>query len=100
MAKPEVDDMIEHYEPAFDRVATGKVVELLDSQFIYEVHKLVEKGREKIPVDKTSTRMCMFDEKWSKISVNFENLSRGNNRVSNNLKETFYYNASLAQKLY
>lgn len=67
MAKPEVDDMIEHSEPAFDRVATGKVVELLDSQFIYEVHKLVEKGREKIPVDKTSTRMCMFDEKWSKI---------------------------------
>ena len=67
MAKPEVDDMIEHSEPAFDRVAKGKVVELLDSQFIYEVHKLVEKGREKIPVDKTSTRMCMFDEKWSKI---------------------------------
>ena len=67
MAKPEVDDMIEHSEPAFDRVATGKVVELLDSQFIYEVHKLVEKGREKIPVDKTSTRMCMFDEKWSMI---------------------------------
>ena len=67
MAKPEVDDIIEHSEPAFDRVATGKVVELLDSQFIYEVHKLVEKGREKIPVDKTSTRMCMFDEKWSKI---------------------------------
>ena len=67
MAKPEVDDMIEHSEPAFDRVATGKVVELLDSQFIYEVHKLVEKGREKIPVDKTSTRMCMFDEKWRKI---------------------------------
>ena len=67
MAKPEVDDMIEHSEPAFDRVATGKVVELLDSQFIYEVHKLVEKGGEKIPVDKTSTRMCMFDEKWSKI---------------------------------
>ena len=67
MAKPEVDDMIEHSEPAFDRVVTGKVVELLDSQFIYEVHKLVEKGREKIPVDKTSTRMCMFDEKWSKI---------------------------------
>ena len=67
MAKPEVGDMIEHSEPAFDRVATGKVVELLDLQFIYEVHKLVEKGREKIPVDKTSTRMCMFDEKWSKI---------------------------------
>ena len=67
MANPEVGDMIEHSEPAFDRVATGKVVELLDSQFIYEVHKLVEKGREKIPVDKTSTRMCMFDEKWSKI---------------------------------
>ena len=70
MAKPEVDDMIEHSEPAFDRVATGKVVELLDSQFIYEVHKLVEKGREKIPVDKTSTRMCLYNdssESWKKI---------------------------------
>tara|TARA_E500000081_G_scaffold90081_1_gene91202 strand:- start:324 stop:527 length:204 start_codon:yes stop_codon:yes gene_type:complete len=67
MAKPEVNDMIEHSEPAFDRVATGKVTELLSSQFIYEVHKVVEKGREKIPVDKTSTRMCMFDEIWSKI---------------------------------
>ena len=52
MAKPEVNDMIEHSEPAFDRVATGKVTELLSSQFIYEVHKVVEKGREKIPVDK------------------------------------------------
>lgn len=67
MAKPEVGDIIEHSEPSFDRVATGKVVELLSSQFIYEVHKVVEKGREKIPVDKTSTRMCMFDEIWSKI---------------------------------
>ena len=67
MAKPEVGDMIEHSEPTYDRVATGKVVELLDSQFIYEVHKLVEKNREKIPADKTSTRMCMFDEIWSKI---------------------------------
>ena len=67
MAKQEVGDMIEHSEPSFDRVATGKVVELLSSQFIYEVHKVVEKGREKIPVDKTSTRMCMFNETWSKI---------------------------------
>lgn len=67
MAKPEVGDIIEHSEPSFDRVATGKVVELLSSQFIYEVHKVVEKGREKIPVDKTSTRMCMFNETWSKI---------------------------------
>jgi len=59
--------MIEHSEPGMDRVATGKVVELLGAQFVYEVHKVVEKGREKIPVDKTSTRMCMFDEIWSKI---------------------------------
>ena len=28
-------------------------------------------------------------EKWSKTSVNFEDLLRGYNRVSNNLKETF-----------
>ena len=39
-------------------------------------------------------------EKWNKTSVNFEDLLRGINRVSNNLKETFKYNASLAQKLY
>ena len=70
MAKPEVDDMIEHSEPGMDRVATGKVVELLSSQFIYEVHKITEKGFEKVPVDITSTRMCMYNdsgESWKKI---------------------------------
>ena len=67
MAKPEVDDIIEHSEPASERVATGKVTELLGAQFVYEVHKIVEKGREKIPADKTSTRMCMFNESWKKI---------------------------------
>ena len=67
MAKPEINDMIEH---SFERVATGKVVQLLDTQFVYEVHKVVEKGREKIPADKTSTRMCLYndsDESWKKI---------------------------------
>jgi hypothetical protein len=39
-------------------------------------------------------------EKWIKTSVNFEDLLRGINRALNNLKETFKYNASLAQKLY
>ena len=67
MAKPDVEDIIEHSEPASERVATGKVVQLLGSQFVYEVHKIVEKGREKIPADKTSTRMCMFNESWKKI---------------------------------
>ena len=70
MAKPEVGDMIEHSEPSFDRVATGKVVELLGAQFVYEVHKVVEKGKEKIPVNKTSTRMCLYNdssESWKKI---------------------------------
>jgi hypothetical protein len=67
MAQPQVGDMIEHSEPYFERVATGKVVQLLDSQFVYEVHKLVEKGRERIPADKTSTRMCMNNESWKKI---------------------------------
>ena len=67
MAQPKVGNMIEHSEPGMDRVATGKVTELLGAQFVYEVHKVVEKGREKIPVDKTSTRMCMFNETWSKI---------------------------------
>ena len=67
MAKPDINDMIEHSETYFERVATGKVIELFDTQFLYEVHKVVEKGRERIPVDKTSTRLCMFDEKWSKI---------------------------------
>ena len=67
MAQPQVGDMIEHSEPYFERVATGKVVQLLDSQFVYEVHKLVEKDREWIPADKTSTRMCMDNESWKKI---------------------------------
>ena len=39
-------------------------------------------------------------EKWNKISINLEDLLRRNNRVPNNLKETFQYNVSLAQKLY
>ena len=70
MAKPEVNDIIEHSEPGMDRIATGKVIELLDLQFIYEVHKVEEKGRVKIPVDKTSTRMCLYNdssESWKKI---------------------------------
>ena len=33
MAKPDINDMIEHSEPYFERVATGKVVELFDTQF-------------------------------------------------------------------
>tara|TARA_R110000822_G_scaffold18508_2_gene61131 strand:+ start:73 stop:276 length:204 start_codon:yes stop_codon:yes gene_type:complete len=67
MAQPKVGNMIEHSEPGLDRVATGKVTELLGAQFVYEVHKVVEKGREKIPVDKTSTRMCLYNESWKKI---------------------------------
>ena len=70
MAQPKVGNIIEHSEPGMDRVATGKVVELLSSQFIYEVHKITEKGFEKVPVDKTSTRMCMYNdsgESWKKI---------------------------------
>ena len=70
MAQPKVGNMIEHSEPGMDRVATGKVTELLGAQFVYEVHKVVEKGREKIPVDKTSTRMCLYNdsnESWKKI---------------------------------
>tara|TARA_B100000424_G_scaffold242145_1_gene210785 strand:- start:730 stop:933 length:204 start_codon:yes stop_codon:yes gene_type:complete len=67
MAKPSIGDMIEHSEPEFERVVTGKVIELFDLQFLYEVHKVVEKDKEKIPVDKTSTRMCMFNESWKKI---------------------------------
>tara|TARA_B110001469_G_C9477578_1_gene239600 strand:+ start:107 stop:310 length:204 start_codon:yes stop_codon:yes gene_type:complete len=67
MAQPKVGNIIEHSEPGMDRVATGKVTELLGAQFVYEVHKVVEKGREKIPVDKTSTRMCLYNESWKKI---------------------------------
>ena len=47
MAQPKVGNMIEHSEPGMDRVATGKVAELLGAQFVYEVHKVVEKGRGK-----------------------------------------------------
>ena len=65
--KPEIGDRIEHSEPYFERVATGKVVQLLDTQFLYEVHKIVENGKEKIPADKTSTRLCMFNETWSNV---------------------------------
>ena len=39
-------------------------------------------------------------EKWNKISINLEDILRRNNRVPNNLKETFQYNVPLAQKLY
>ena len=53
-------------------MATGKVVELFDTQFLYEVHKIVEKGRERIPVDKTSTRLCMFDENGVRFNVKKE----------------------------
>ena len=70
MAKPSIGDMIEHSEPEFERVVTGKVIELFDLQFLYEVHKVVEKDKEKIPVDKTSTRMCLYNdssESWKKI---------------------------------
>ena len=67
MAQPKGGKRIEHSEPGMDRVATGKVTELLGAQFVYEVHKVVEKGREKIPVDKTSTRMCLYNESWKKI---------------------------------
>ena len=42
MAKPEINDVIEHSEPTFERVVTGKVVQLLDNQFVYEVHKYLQ----------------------------------------------------------
>ncbi len=66
MVLPNIGANIEHYKPTDDRVTTGKVVELLDSQFVYEVHKIIQKGREWIPADKTSTRVC-DDENWDVI---------------------------------
>lgn len=55
MAKrPELGDKIEHSEPYFNRVNTGKVVNILSAQFSYVT-------------DKGEHRMCMFNEQWKKI---------------------------------
>jgi len=55
MKKPNIGDIIEHREPAFDRVNIGKVVQLLSMQFVYET----KEGH---------IRHCMFKEIWSKVN--------------------------------
>lgn len=52
--KPEVGDIIEHIEPHFNRVNTGKVVNILSAQFCYVT-------------DKGDHRMCLFNEQWRKL---------------------------------
>ena len=49
---PSVGDKIIHREPYFDREHTGKVTQILSSQFVYETCD----GQE---------RLCLFSEDWS-----------------------------------
>ena len=49
--KPKLKDQIIHHEPSFNRVNQGKVIQLLDMQFLYEMKD-------------GSIRHCMFDEDW------------------------------------
>jgi len=49
--KPNLGDQITHTEPAFDRENSGKVVQLLAMQFVYET-------------DDGHIRHCMFHEMW------------------------------------
>tara|TARA_B110000503_G_scaffold23073_1_gene35889 strand:+ start:2926 stop:3099 length:174 start_codon:yes stop_codon:yes gene_type:complete len=54
MKKPSLNDVIVHHEPGFSRTNTGKVVQLLAMQFIYET-------------DAGQTRFCLFKEDWKLI---------------------------------
>lgn len=67
MAQPKVGNIIEHSEPGMRRVASGKVVQLLGSQFVYEVHKITENDKEKIYTKNKSIRMCLYNESWKQI---------------------------------
>ena len=51
---PVLGDTITHHEPGFDRTNSGKVVQLLSQQFIYET----KEGHH---------RHCMFWEDWKQI---------------------------------
>ncbi len=54
--KPNIGDIIVHNEPTFNRESTGKVIQLLGLQFIYET----EEGH---------IRHCNYGELW-KVSNN------------------------------
>ena len=49
--KPQLGDMITHTEPYFKREHSGKVIELLAAQFVYETPEGYQ-------------RHCMFHELW------------------------------------
>ena len=51
---PKIGDVIVHNEPAFNRTNSGKVIQLLSMQFVYET----EKGQ---------TRFCLFKEDWRHV---------------------------------
>jgi len=53
--KPNIGDIILHKEPAFHRENTGKVIQLLGMQFIYET----EEGHQ---------RHCNYAELWQVLS--------------------------------
>ncbi len=49
--KPELNDEIIHTEYTYNRVNQGKVIQLLDMQFLYQMKD-------------GAIRHCMFDEDW------------------------------------
>ena len=51
---PSLGDVIVHHEPTFNRTNTGKVVQLLSQQFVYET----ENGQ---------SRFCLFKEDWKYV---------------------------------
>jgi len=54
MKKPNLKDVIVHHESGFNRTNTGKVVQLLATQFVYET----KDGQ---------TRFCLFKEDWKPV---------------------------------
>ena len=51
---PLIGDIIVHHEPSFNRTNTGKVIQILAMQFVYETAK-------------GQTRFCLFKEDWKLI---------------------------------
>ena len=57
---PKIGDTITHKEPYFRRENTGKVIEILSAQFVYET----QSGEH---------RFCLFKELWEKVNVTKKN---------------------------
>ena len=52
--KPQLGDLIVHHEPWFNESNEGRVIKILDSQFLYVL-------------DSGAIRHCMFNELWDFI---------------------------------